>query len=133
MPELAPAIFRSNRIDADLLAAYTSQNGQSLAELASRPLFLVFLRHFGCTFCREAVDEISKKRQALEFTRKSNQLISALDVKDYTLAEKLVDELGKIAKDFDSSKPTGLVETSKTVAQMHLAKARNAALSGDLV
>src|SRR3984957_532996 len=66
MPELAPVIFRSNRIDADLLAAYTSQNGQSLAELASRPLFLVFLRHFGCTFCREAVDEISKKRQALE-------------------------------------------------------------------
>ena len=40
-------------------------------------------------------------------------------------------ELGKIAKDFDSSKPTGLIETSKVEAQMHLAKARNAALSGD--
>src|SRR3984885_9210003 len=66
MPELAPAIFRSNRIDPGLLAAYTSQNGQSLAELASRPLFLVFLRHFGCTFCREAVDTISKERQAIE-------------------------------------------------------------------
>src|ERR1700677_4448649 len=66
MPELAPAIFRSNRIDPGLLAAYTSQNGQSLAELASRPLFLVFLRHFGCTFCREAVDTISKKRQEID-------------------------------------------------------------------
>jgi peroxiredoxin len=66
MTELAPAIFRSNRIDADLLASYKSQDGQSLAELASRPLFLVFLRHFGCTFCREAVDTISKERRAIE-------------------------------------------------------------------
>jgi len=66
MPELAPAIFRSNRIDADLLAAYASQDGQSLADAASRPLFLVFLRHFGCTFCREAVDTISKKRTEIE-------------------------------------------------------------------
>jgi hypothetical protein len=72
-----------------------------------------------------------KKRQALDFTRKSYQLISALDVKDFTLAEQLVSELGKVAKDFDSSKPTGLIETSKVGAQMHLAKARNAALSGD--
>jgi len=72
-----------------------------------------------------------KKRQALEFSRKSYQLISALDVKDYTLAEQLVIELGKVAKDFDASKPTGLIETSKVGAQMHLAKARNAALSGD--
>ena len=72
-----------------------------------------------------------KKRQALDFSRKSYQLISALDVKDYTLAEQLVVELGKVAKDFDSSKPTGLIETSKVGAQMHLAKARNAALSGD--
>ena len=30
------------------------------------------------------------KRQALAFTQKSNQLLSALEVKDYTLAAKLV-------------------------------------------
>ena len=73
----------------------------------------------------------SKKRQALEFTQKTNQLISSIDVKDYTLAEKLVDELGKIAKDFDSSKPMAVIETNKVVARMRLAKARNAAMSGD--
>jgi len=72
-----------------------------------------------------------KKRQALDFVHKSNQLISAIDVKDYTLAEQLVNDIGKIAKDFDNSKPMAAIETSKTVAQMHLAKARNAALSGD--
>jgi peroxiredoxin len=66
MTELAPAIFHSKRIDPDLLAAYTSQDGHSLKELAARPLFLVFLRHFGCTFCREAVDTISKKRAEIE-------------------------------------------------------------------
>ncbi len=74
-----------------------------------------------------------KKRQSLEFVQKSNQLISAIDVKDYALAEKLVNDLGTIAKDFDNSKPMAVIETSKTVAQMHLAKARNAALSGDKV
>jgi hypothetical protein len=72
-----------------------------------------------------------KKRQALEFVQKSNQLISAIDVKDYTLAEQLVKDLGTIAKDFDSSKPMAAIETSKQVAAMHLAKARNAALKGD--
>lgn len=72
-----------------------------------------------------------KKRQALEFTQKTNQLISAIEVKDFALAETLVGDLGKIAKDFDNSKPMAMIETSKTVAQMHLAKARNAALSGD--
>ena len=74
-----------------------------------------------------------KKRQVLEFVQKTNQLISAIDVKDYTLAETVVKHLEKIAKDFDSSKPMAAIETSKQVASMHLAKARNAALKGDEV
>jgi peroxiredoxin len=60
-------LFRSNQIDASLLSAYASQTGQSLASLlAERSVFLVFLRHFGCTFCREAVAEIAEKRGAIE-------------------------------------------------------------------
>ncbi len=73
----------------------------------------------------------AKKRQALEFVQKSNQLISAIEVRDYSLAEKLVGELQVIARDFDASKPLAAIETAKTVAAMHLAKARNAAVSGD--
>ena len=73
------------------------------------------------------------KRQALMFTQKSNQLISALEVKDYTLAEKIVHELETTAKDFDNSKPMAAIETARTVAAMHLAKARNAAVSNDRV
>jgi peroxiredoxin len=61
------SIFRPHQIDAALLTAYRSQDGETLAQLAiARSVLLVFLRHFGCTFCREAVDEISKKRTSIE-------------------------------------------------------------------
>jgi peroxiredoxin len=60
-------VFGSDSIDPALLSAYTSQNGQTLAELITdRTVLLVFLRHFGCTFCREAVSEISDKRRQIE-------------------------------------------------------------------
>jgi tetratricopeptide (TPR) repeat protein len=71
------------------------------------------------------------KRKALAFVHKSNQLISAIEVKDYSLAEKLVAELGETAKDFDSSKPMAAIETAKQISAMHIAKARNAAVGGD--
>ncbi len=71
------------------------------------------------------------KRLALAFVQKSNQLISAIEVKDYALAEKLVAELNESAQDTDTSKPTAAIETARQVAAMHIAKARNAAVSGD--
>jgi hypothetical protein len=71
------------------------------------------------------------KRKALAFVHKSNQLISAIEVKDYALAEKLVTKLGETAKDFDASKPMAAIETAKQISAMHIAKARNAAVSGD--
>lgn len=55
------------RISPDLLNAYFTQTGQSLAAVSAQgPLLLVFLRHFGCTFCREAVIELQEKRSAIE-------------------------------------------------------------------
>jgi len=71
------------------------------------------------------------KQQSLDFTQKSNRLISALDVRDFTLAESLVKEMETMAKDFDSSQPRAAIETARTVSLMHLAKAKNAAVSGD--
>jgi tetratricopeptide (TPR) repeat protein len=71
------------------------------------------------------------KRRALDFSQKGNELLAALEVNDLTRAEKLVNELQTIAVDFDVSKPLAKVETAKTVSSMHLAKARNAAASGD--
>ncbi len=74
-----------------------------------------------------------QKRKVLDFSQKSYQLISAIEVKDYGLAEKLVKEMSATAKDFDTSKPMAAIETARTVSAMHLAKARNAAVSGDKV
>lgn len=71
------------------------------------------------------------KRRALEFTRKTNELLAALEVNDLTRAEELIKELSQTAKDFDTSKPLAVVETAKTVSAMHLAKAKAAATSGD--
>lgn len=72
-----------------------------------------------------------KKRRALEFTQKTNQLVAAIEVKDYARAEKIVKELDQTAKDFDNSKPMAAIETAKTVSALHLAKAKNAAASGE--
>lgn len=71
------------------------------------------------------------KRKALAFVQSSNQLLSAIQVKDYELAEKLVKQLGETARDFDASKPIAAIDTAKQIAAMHIAKAHNAAVSGD--
>ena len=71
------------------------------------------------------------RQRILEFTRRANQLLSALEVKDYTRAEQLVNELQETAKDFDPSQPLTAVQTARNVSRMHLARARNAALGGD--
>jgi hypothetical protein len=74
-----------------------------------------------------------KKRRALEFTQKTNQLLAAIEVKDYDRAEKIVKDLETTAKDFDNSKPMAAIETARTVSALHLAKAKNAAVSGDRI
>lgn len=71
------------------------------------------------------------KRRALKFTQMKNELLAALEVNDLTRAEKLVNDLTAAAADFDASKPLAKIETAKTISAMHLAKAKNAAVSGD--
>ncbi|MBC7778122.1 MAG: AhpC/TSA family protein, partial [Phycisphaerae bacterium] len=42
-------------------------NGETLAEMAEKqPVMLVFLRFFGCSFCREAISDIAKHRTKFE-------------------------------------------------------------------
>lgn len=42
-------------------------SGLSLAEMARQsPVLLIFLRHFGCSFCREAISDIARQRKRLE-------------------------------------------------------------------
>ena len=43
------------------------QDGTSVAAISViQPVLLVFLRHFGCTFCREAMAKLAEQRNAFE-------------------------------------------------------------------
>ncbi|MEQ8786305.1 MAG: SelL-related redox protein [Pirellulaceae bacterium] len=60
------SIGRPHDLD-DTTLIFPSQQGTSLAELSQeRPVMLVFLRHFGCTFCREALRDLSQVRGEVE-------------------------------------------------------------------
>jgi peroxiredoxin len=52
---------------ADLLDAITTESGRRFVDLAQESsLLLVFLRHAGCTFCREALADIARTRRSIE-------------------------------------------------------------------
>lgn len=52
---------------SDALSHAKTSTGVSLAEVSrERPALVVFLRHFGCVFCREALYEIASRRADIE-------------------------------------------------------------------
>jgi hypothetical protein len=60
---------RVNSVDqvAQVLASIRSESGASLLELAeASPVLLVFLRHFGCSFCRQAINDVAELRPELD-------------------------------------------------------------------
>ncbi|MBK7408770.1 MAG: redoxin domain-containing protein [Saprospirales bacterium] len=58
----------------EILQGMITNTGDNLYKLSfKQPVLLVFLRHFGCTFCREALADISKKRASIE--EKGTQIV----------------------------------------------------------
>ena len=54
-------------IRADLLNSHKTRSGKTMGELSGEgPVLLVFLLHFGRTFCREAAAENGKIRSDIE-------------------------------------------------------------------
>ncbi|MEO6983319.1 MAG: hypothetical protein ABI072_09415 [Edaphobacter sp.] len=52
---------------AKVLASIRTESGASLHDLTSAsPVLLVFLRHFGCSFCRQAISDIADLRSELD-------------------------------------------------------------------
>ncbi|QGJ70600.1 Alkyl hydroperoxide reductase/ Thiol specific antioxidant/ Mal allergen [Planctomycetales bacterium 10988] len=50
-----------------LIQTQQSQTGKTLSELSSnKPVLVVFLRHAGCTFCRQALADLQTQRSELE-------------------------------------------------------------------
>ncbi len=56
--------------DSALAAAlrdYRTETGRNLLDLLDEsPLLLIFLRHFGCSFCRQTLDDVSRIRGVIE-------------------------------------------------------------------
>ena len=53
--------------DYSILEKMVTNEGEALNSISNRqPVLLVFLRHFGCIFCREALSDISKRRAEIE-------------------------------------------------------------------
>jgi hypothetical protein len=51
---------------AGVLASIRTESGASLLELAeASPMLLIFLRHFGCSFCRQAISDVAEIRGEL--------------------------------------------------------------------
>lgn len=83
-----------NYIEKDILATMTTQNGSNLLEISEKtPVLLVFLRHFGCQFCRGAMDDLSKLRPKIReqntelvFVHMADNKIAEEYFKKYTLA-----------------------------------------------
>jgi hypothetical protein len=52
---------------AAVLGRYRTESGRTLLELVDEsPLLLIFLRHFGCSFCRQTLDDVSRIREQIE-------------------------------------------------------------------
>jgi hypothetical protein len=52
---------------SEISALARSRCGATIKELSQeKPLLLIFLRHAGCTFCRETLDNLTKQRAEIE-------------------------------------------------------------------
>lgn len=62
----APAPSNAQPELTAVLRKFRTESGRTLLDLADEsPILLVFLRHFGCSFCREALDRVSKIQDQL--------------------------------------------------------------------
>lgn len=59
--------MNTETIGSQVLHNTITKQGVSLHDLSMKhPIMLVFLRHFGCIFCKEALNDLSSKKQLLE-------------------------------------------------------------------
>lgn len=76
----------------EALMEMRTQDDISVAELSiKQPVLLVFLRHFGCTFCREALSDIAKHRSEIE---DKGAKIVFVHMSDHKLAERYFQRYG---------------------------------------
>ena len=71
----------------------TTNRGETLNDMSQQsPVMLVFLRHFGCTFCREALRDLGKLRKDIEEEQGVQLVFVHMSPIDY--AEKMLKKFG---------------------------------------
>lgn len=76
----------------EAIGTICSNAGKTLKELsADRPLLVTFLRHSGCTFCREALSDVAARRAAIE---QSGTGLAFVHMSTDTRAQKLFSAYG---------------------------------------
>jgi len=64
---MTPGALRTHTNLADSLREFHTETCRPLLELLDEsPLLLVFLRHFSCAFCAQALDRVSRLRRQIE-------------------------------------------------------------------
>ena len=73
-----------------------------------------------------------KKQQIEGFTRRLSRMQNMIEARDFANLENVLEEMKKIAPDFDTTKPMAIVDAVKLESQLRLGKAKMAAQQGDL-
>jgi hypothetical protein len=67
MSEMESSLKHRNEPAGEAFASFRAESGVSLLALTeTSPVLLVFLRHFGCSFCRQTLSDVASLRPELE-------------------------------------------------------------------
>lgn len=79
-------------VNRQTLSIITTNKGNSLNDLSDQsPVLVVFLRHFGCVFCKESMYDISKKEEKL---KSEGIRVVLVHMSDYDTAEGYFKKFG---------------------------------------
>ena len=76
-------------VESGILDKMVTNEGKGVNNYGNQPVMLVFLRQFGCIFCRESLSEISKERKRIESL---GTKIVFIHMSDNATAEKYFEE-----------------------------------------
>ena len=71
-----------------------------------------------------------EKQKVSSFVRDSNQLVAAMEVRDFKTAQTVISRLKSVAGDFDATKPLSKIEEASIAASLLIDKAKMASLQG---
>ncbi len=107
------------------IEAFKFLASQQKLESASKRLMEIFM--LGEYMPKVRTLPRSEKEKVTDFVHDSNELLSAIEVKDYTRAETLIAKLKTTAKDFDDTKASQVIAATKAVSNQLLGAAVKAA------